>query len=90
MFKVLGMSGAGGTAPKRDRTSWFLVVTSLNGVADMHLTYKNSRGDIAPFSAAKQNSLVKPPWGTPVLCEYVVTKKGDDSVAEFKFNNKRR
>ena len=78
------------TTPKSTRTGWFLEVTSVEGVADLGLIYKNARRELAPYSAAKQNAHVKLPWGTPVKCEYISSKNGDELSGQFKFSNKRR
>ena len=38
----------------------------------------------------KVNAIIKRPFGTPVKCEYVVTRNDDETFDEFRFSSKRR
>ena len=76
---------------KRPRNAWFFYVTNVMGVNQLEIGYKNTEGDIGPFSLSKKNISVKVPFGPPNLSEYRVRTVGNsgDSVGEFKFVNKR-
>ena len=75
---------------KRPRNAWFLATASVLGVHQMDIFYKNTKGDIGPYSPGSRNASVKIPFGPPVLCEYSVKTVEGAAVGEFKFFNKRR
>ena len=52
--------------------------------------YKNTKRVVAPYSKSKSNCIIKIPWGTPIKCDYLVSRIGGESVGEFKFSTKRR
>ena len=76
-------------APKRPRTAWFINVTKVEETCDLCIVYKNSKGDIRPFSSSNSNAKVKIPWGTPVKCEFLRTREGDETFGEFEFTGKK-
>ena len=78
------------STPKRPRYSWFLSVNKVEGIAELSIGYKNSKGEVAPFSRSKAGANVKIPWGPPVKCEYLVKRDGEEVFGEYTFTNRRK
>ena len=75
---------------RRNRSAWFLTISKCSDINEVTINYKNTKGQAAPYSRSKTSSIVKIPWGTPIKCEYIITKKEGETFGEFKFTNKRR
>ena len=54
----------------------------------MNIFYKNTKGEIGPYSQSPKSTKVKLPFGPPVLCEYNVKQGDEGAVGEFVFMNK--
>ena len=75
-------------APVRSRNSWFFLITQLEGTFEFSLGYKYSDKTVSFFSAAKRNSVIKPPWDPPVKCQFRVTSGKEGQIQWFRFENK--
>ena len=84
-IKVNKMSDA-----KRPRNAWFLDMSNVLGVYQVDIGYKNTKGEISPFSTSKRNAYVKRPFGPPVKCEYRVKSTGNEIEGEYKFVNNHK
>lgn len=94
MTGVLGAASPPGLgpspSPRRPRSAWFLFVTKVDDKYELHVGYKNSKGGVSEYSCSKSNASVKIPFGCPVMCEYILTRDGDESFGEFQFTSSRR
>ena len=75
-------------APVRSRNSWFFLLTYLDNIFEFSLGYKYSDQTVTFFSAAKRNSVVKPPWDPPVQCQFRITSDKQVQTEWFRFENK--
>ena len=88
MTRMVGTTGLG-VSPSSMRIR-SLLVTKVGDVNNLSIGYKNTYGDFGEFSCSKSNSRIKIPWGTPVKCEFVLARDGEETIGEFKFTSKRR
>ena len=85
------IGSAKGPSPKRARISWFLKPYKISNDYELTLMYRNSKNIVAPYSKSAQNSPVKVPWGTPMKCEFQISRdKSGKSVGEFVFVNRKK
>ena len=74
---------------KRTRISWFLRVTTVEGVSQVTIGYKNTRGCVSSYT--KSTAYPKIPFGPIAKSEYSQRKvEGGEVVGVFKFTNKSR
>ena len=82
--------GLSASCRRPPRAAWFIYVTKTKDVYDVHIGYKNSTGDVSEYCPTP-NASVKIPFGTPVKCEFIVTREAEESsLGEFQFTSKRR
>ena len=79
-----------GPSSRRPRNAWFLFVTKVEDDFDLHIGYKNTRGDVSELSCSPPNAPVKVPFGTPTAVEYLWTEEGDEGFGELQFTSRRR
>ena len=75
----------------RVRTAWFIVISDVNGVMEIHLGYRYYDQTISLYSTAPASSPRKLPWGAIRNCELkqnVKNGKGEEGDY-FQFENER-
>ena len=73
----------------RCRTAWFIVISQVGGVYEIHLGYRYYDQTISLYSTAPASSPRKLPWGAIRNCELkqnVKNGKGEDGDY-FQFEN---
>ena len=74
---------------KRPRISWFLRVTTVEGVSQVTIGYKNSRGCVVSYTQSRHHPKI--PFGPIAKAEYSEKKTEEgEVVGVFKFTNKSR
>ena len=75
---------------KRLKNAFFLHASNVLGLYEVNVGYKNTKGDIHPLTASKQNAKVKISFGPPTSCVLQERKVGEEVWKEYKFQNSRK
>ena len=74
---------------RRPKNGWSMQISKIVDTYQMDIMYKNSKGQVGPYSSSEHTISAKVPWGPPVSCKYKsrLIENGEIQINIFEFLN---